>query len=190
MLAVSSNYELFYGDEKVSDLERRDVGYEIFLYKDIVNSVYQVFYSPDAHKETDIDYSNFEFLGSITVPSDPALELISKKKQLLIFLYGKVDRLYQYLLENYSVLEKESWNQQEEEARALLAVKTPLIDSLCAVRGCSRDELARKIVSNADAAKNVGTEVLSWQQGIEKQIKDMSLDDFSILWGIIENRGL
>ena len=190
MLAVSNNYELFYGEQKIVDLERRDVEYEVFLYKDIINSVYQVFYVPDAHKETDEDYANFEFLGSIIVPSDPVLELMSKKKQLLFFLYGKVDRLYQHLLENYSVLEKESWSQQEEEARALLAVKTPLIDSLCAVRGCSRDELAKKIVSNADAAKNAGTEILSWQQGVEKQVKEMSLDDFSGLWGIIDNKGL
>ena len=116
MLAVSNNHELFYGDEKVVDLEHRDVEYEVFLYKDIINRVYQVFYVPDAHKETDEDYANFEFLGSIIVPSDPVLELMSKKKQLLFFLYGKVDQLYQHLLENYSVLEKESWSQQEEEA--------------------------------------------------------------------------
>ena len=82
MLAVSNNYELFYGDEKVVDLEHRDVEYEVFLYKDIINRVYQVFYVPDAHKETDEDYANFEFLGSIIVPSDPVLELMSKKKQL------------------------------------------------------------------------------------------------------------
>ena len=190
MLAVSNNYELFYGDEKVVDLEHRDVEYEVFLYKDIINSVYQVFYIPDAHKETDEDYANFEFLGSIVVPSDPVLELMSKKKQLLFFLYGKVDRLYQYILENYSVLEKESWTQQEEEARSLLSVKTPLIDALCAVRGCSRDELAKKIVDNADAAKSVGTSILSWQQGIESQIKNMELGDFSGLWGIIDNKVL
>ena len=188
MLAVSNNYELFFGDEKVVDLEHRDAEYEVFLYKDLINSIYQVFYVPDAHKETDEDYANFEFLGSILVPADSALELMSKKKQLLLFLYNKVDSLYKLLLENYSILEKESWIQQETEARALLAVKTPLIDALCVVRGCSRDELAQKIVANADAAKIAGTSILSWQQGLEEEIKKMTLVDFSGIWEIINNK--
>ena len=188
MIAVSNNLELFYGEEKVVDLEHRPLEYEVFLYKDIVNAVYQVFYAPDAHKETDEDYANFEFLGSIVVPSDPVLELEDKKRQILLFLYSKVNILYQKVLESYSVLEKESWTQQESEARALLAVQTPLMDALCAVRGCSRDELARKIVSNADAAKNVGTGILAWQQGIETQVKGMTLDDFSGIWNIISEK--
>ena len=188
MLAVSDNLELFYGEEKIVDLEHRHTEYEVFLYKDLINNIYQVFYLPDAHKEGDEDFANFEFLGSIMVPSDPVLELAHKKQQILLYLYSKVNVLYQALLSNYSVLEKESWAQQEAEARALLAVQTPLIDALCAVRGCSRDELALKIVANADAAKNVGTGILAWQQGIETQMKNMTLDDFSGIWNIISEK--
>jgi hypothetical protein len=190
MLAVSANLELFYGEEKVVDLEHRHSEYEVFLYKDLINNIYQVFYLPDAHKATDEDFANFEFLGSIMVPSDPELELAYKKCQALAYLYGKVNTLYQSILSNYSVLEKESWAQQEAEARALLAVQTPLIDALCAVRGCSRDELAKKIVANADAATNIGTGILAWQQSIETQIKGMTLDDFAMIWDVISNRTL
>ena len=190
MLAVSDNLELFYGEEKIVDLEHRHTEYEVFLYKDLINNIYQVFYLPDAHKEGDEDFANFEFLGSIMVPSDPVLELAHKKQQILLYLYSKVNVLYQALLSNYSVLEKESWAQQEAEARALLAVQTPLIDTLCAVRGCSRDELAKKIVANADAAKNAGTGILAWQQSLETQIKDMTLDTFAMIWDVITKRSL
>ena len=190
MLAVSNNYELFYGETKIVDLEHRAVEYEVFIYLDKTNAVYQVFYLPDAHKETDEDFANFEFLGSIMVPADPILELESKKKQLLVHLYAKVNGIYEQLLSSYSVLEKESWTQQEAEARALLAVKTPLIDALCAVRGCSRDELAQKIVQNAEGASGVGTSVLAWQQAIETQVKTMTLGDFHGIWNIITEKGV
>lgn len=190
MLAVSDNYELLYGEDKVVDLEHRELEYEVFLYLDRINTVYQVFYLPDAHKETDEDFENFEFLGSIMVPADPILELKMKKKQVLSHLYAKVNTIYQYLLSGYSALEKESWTQQEAEARALLAVKTPLIDALCSVRGCSRDELAQRIVQNADNASNAGTSILAWQQQIETQVKDMTLDDFSGIWNIITEKSL
>ena len=190
MLAVSDNLELLYGEEKIVDLEHRPREYEVFLYKDLVNNIYQVFYEPDAHKETDPDFADFEFLGSIMVPSDPVMELSHKKQQILTYLYSKVNVLYQALLSNYSVLEKESWAQQEAEARALLAVQTPLIDALCVVRGCSRDELAKKIVANADAAKDAGTGILAWQQSIETEIKSMTLDNFSMIWDVINNRTL
>lgn len=190
MLSVSNNFELFVNEEKVVDLEKRHKSYEVFVYKDLINNTYQVFYEPDAHKETDEDYANFEFLGSIMVPADPVLELAYKKQEVLKHLYQRVNELYSWLLSGYSVLEKESWSQQEEEARALLAVKTPLIDSLCAARGYSRDELAKKIVANADGAKVVGTAVLSWQQGLEEEIKKMSLDDFAMIWDQISNKTL
>lgn len=190
MLAVSENFELFVDDVKIVDLEHRSEDYEVFVYKDLENGVIQVFYVPDAHKEEDEDFDRFEFKGSIIVPSDPILELHAKKNQLLSHLYARVNAIYQQVVQGYSVLEKESWVQQENEARALLAVQTPLIDSLCAVRGCSRDELARKIVANADAATNIGTGILAWQQGIETQVKSMTLNDFAGLWDIISNKTL
>jgi len=190
MLAVSENFELLVDDVKIIDLERRDKEYEVFVYKDLETSVIQVFYVPDAHKEDDIDFAKYEFKGSIIVPADPVLELQSKKVQLLSHLYEKVNGIYSYLLSGYSVLEKESWEKQEAEARALLSVQTPTIDALCAVRGCSRDELAKKIVANADAAKNAGLSILAWQQGIEKNIKEMDLNDFAGIWNIITGKTL
>lgn len=190
MLAVSENFELFVDDIKIIDLERKDHGYEVFVYKNLENNGIQIFYVPDAHKEDDPDFDKYEFKGSITVPSDPVMELTSKKIQLLVHLYEKVNRIYSYLLSGYSVLEKESWEKQEAEARALLAVQTPTIDALCAVRGCSRDELAKKIVANADAAKNAGLSILAWQQGIEKNIKEMDLNDFAGIWNIITGKTL
>jgi hypothetical protein len=182
MLAVSENFELFVDDVKIVDLEHRDKEYEVFVYKDLESNEIQVFYVPDAHKEEDEDFARFEFKGSIIVPADLVLELQSKKIQLLSHLYEKVNGIYSYLLSGYSALEKESWEKQEAEARALLSVQTPTIDTLCAVRGCSRDELAKKIVYNADTAKNAGLSILAWQQGIEKNIKEMSLNDFSTIW--------
>jgi hypothetical protein len=190
MLAVSENFELYVDGVKVVDLDRRHSSYEIFVYKDLTNNNIQVFYTPDYHKESDPDYANFEFKGSIIVPADSTMELEHKKSQLLIYLYAKVDQIYKTILSNYSVLEKESWEQQEAEARALMAVKTPLIDALCAVRGYSRDQLALKIIANADAAKAIGVSILAWQQGIEANIKNMNIDDFSGLWDIVSQKSL
>lgn len=190
MLAVSENFELFVDDVKIVDLDRRPNGYEVFVYKDLENGVIQVFYVPDAHKEGDPDFEKYEFKGSIAVPSDPVLELEFKKEQLLQHLYGKVDEIYQALLSKYSVLEKESWQQQEAEARALMAVHTPLITALCLARGYSRDELAKKIIANADTAKAIGTAILSWQQGFETSIKNMTLDDFAGMWNNISEKSL
>ena len=79
---------------------------------------------------------------------------------------------------------------QESEARALLNVKTPTIDALCAARGCSRDYLAMRIVENANNARNAGMYILSWQQETEEKIKTMTLEEFSAMWETIENKSL
>ncbi len=54
-----------------------------------------------------------------------------------------------------------TWTKQEAEARAYLAsnaVETPLLDSLCAARGVTKDYLINKIVEKANAyAVAIGT---------------------------------
>jgi len=186
MLTITHDFLLLVNGIQVVELERKPKEYEVYVYKDLANDTFNVYYAPDAHKEGDEDYENFQFYGSIMVPADPELSLAVKKVETLSHLYDKVNRIYTALLSNYSVLEKESWVEQEREARELLAVKTPTIDALCAVRGCSRDELALKIVANANAAKAAGLGTLAWQQGLEERIKTMSLEDFSVIWAEIE----
>lgn len=156
---------------------------EVFVW--LKDGIYEYFL-----KKSDVDIvptydEDWEFLGSVILPADPGMLLEKRKKDVLKLLYDKVNSVYLDLLSPYTSLEKESWQQQEEEARALKAVKTPTIDKLCIVRGCSRDELADKIIANADAAKNAGISVLAWQQGIEKKIKEMKVEDYDYLVGEI-----
>jgi len=188
MLTVTYDFRLLVNGIEVVELERKAKEYEVFVYKDLANNVFNIYYVPDAHKEEDDDYEDHQFYGSIMVPADPELALVVRKEEALTHLYSKVDSIYHELLAEYSILEKESWVQQEAEARALMAVKTPLIDALCAVRGCSRDELAYKIILNAEAAKSIGVNVLAWQQGMEQRIKNMNLVDFSVLWDEIVSK--
>lgn len=129
----------------------------------------------------------WEFLGSVYIAADPALVLAKRKSEVLAHLYKTVNNVYVDLASNYTEIEKESWKQQEAEARALKAVATPTIDALCAVRGCSRDELADKIIANANAATVAGLNTLAWQQGMEAKIRNMSIEDFSTLWEEIAN---
>ena len=176
--------EIIHNDLVRIQLNKSSYSVEIFVWLNEGNYSFFEKKSPDdivpVYDET------WEFLGSVVVPADPELLLEKKKSDVLKFLYDKVNSIYIKLLSPYTTLEKESWQQQEEEARALKAVKTPTIDSLCASRGCSRDELADKIIANADAAKNAGISVLAWQQGIEQKIKNMKIEDYESLVGEID----
>jgi hypothetical protein len=188
MLTITYDFKLLVSGVEVAQMERKATEYEVFVYKNLTTESFEVYYTPDAHKEEDEDFENFQFYGSTMVPADPELSLSEKKKQALKHLYDKVNGIYNFLVSEYSVLEKESWVEQEREARALLAVKTPTIDALCAVRGCSRDYLAVKIVENADEAKQAGLSVLAWQQEVEERIKVMGLEGFSTIWEEITNK--
>ena len=130
----------------------------------------------------------FTFLGSVRCPADPAMMLERRKKEISAKLIEKTNSLGVILKSGYSDLEEKSWIAQESEARALMAVPTPTIDALCAARNCTRDYLARKIIENADNARNAGMFILSWQQEMEEKIKKMALEEFSSVWDEISNK--
>lgn len=174
------DFELFIDEVKITDLERRDHSYTVFIYK--YGEDYEVFADHDPYAP---DTPEKEFIGNVVISPDPELLLQKRQKDLMIYLYSVVDDLYGAITSGFSVLEKESWKLQEEEARKLLAVHTPTIDALCAVRNCSRDYLAKKIVENADNAQRTGLSILAKQQETESIIKSMSLDDFNTIWEAI-----
>lgn len=184
---------VLYIDEYAVELEKSDKDVNIYVYfveegyRDDDNTTHEVHQDHDPYSG---GKEGFTFLGSLVNPADPELRLISRKKELVAHLLTKTDLLASKLKEGYSELEERSWEVQESEARALLAVKTPTIDALCAVRGCSRDYLAAKIVENADAARSAGIGILSWQQETEEKIKTMTLEEFSVMWEAIEDKSL
>lgn len=187
MIFIDQNYNVYYQDGTIGSVDRKSQPYQIFVYKKLEDSAVEIHVDKDPYQP---DQEGYEFLGSVVVPSDTALDLEEKKRQLFDHLYSKVDSIHKVLLSNYSSLEVESWQQQEEEAKALLAVKTPVIDALCAVRGCSRDALALKIVANAEVAKGFGVNILAWQQGFEQKIKNMESSNFPEFWKEISEKGL
>lgn len=177
--------EIIHNDLIRYSCSKVDYSLEVFVW--LKEGLYHFFEKRDSSDIVPSYDESYEFLGSVVIPADPELLLSKKKSDVLKILYEKVEGIYTVLSSEYTSLEKDSWAQQEAEARAIKAVKTPVIDSLCAVRGCSRDELAEKIIANSDAAKTAGIHVLSWQQGIEKKIKSMGLDDYDSLVGEILN---
>ena len=174
-----------------SGVEKSNRDIEVFAY--YVEPEYQVDGREyEVHLENnpypDNTKEGLTFLGSVIVPADPELVLADRKAELMAKLFSKVGEISKKLESGFSSLEKESWVQQEKEARELLAVKTPLIDVLCEARGCSRDYLAQRIVANADAARNAGSFILGWQQNVEEIIKKMTLDQFYGIWSVIDER--
>ena len=187
MIFIDQDYNVYYQDNVIGVVDKKSHSYQIFVYKNLETGGFEIHID---HNPYEVNQEGYEFLGSIVVPSDPALDLEEKKRQLFAHLYSKVDGIHKILLSNYSSLEVESWQQQEEEAKALLAVKTPVIGALCAVRGCSRDELALKIIANAEVARRFGVSILAWQQGFEQKIKNMEDYEFSEFWQEISDKKL
>jgi len=67
----------------------------------------------------------------------------------------------------YRPEERETWADQQAEARAHLAdpsAETPMLDALAAGRGISKAELAGKILANANAFKAASGAILGKQQ--------------------------
>ena len=182
---------LLFVEDRAIELIKSDKDHNIFVYfiqegyRADDNSVYEIHQGHDPYSG---EKEGYTFLGSVFYPADPELVLINRKNELKDHLLNKADILAQALKKGYSELEERSWEVQESEARALLAVKTPTIDALCAVRGCSRDYLAAKIVENADAARSAGIGILSWQQFMEEKIKGISLEEFSSVWDEVSNK--
>jgi len=182
---------LLFVEDRTIELIKSDKDHNLFVYfiqegyRADDNSVYEIHQGHDPYSG---EKEGYTFLGSVFYPADPELVLINRKKELVAHLLTKTDLLASKLKEGCSELEERSWEVQESEARALLAVKTPTIDALCAVRGCSRDYLAAKIVENADAARSAGIGILSWQQFMEEKIKGISLEEFSSVWDEISNK--
>ncbi len=74
----------------------------------------------------------------------------------------------------YSQLEIGSWPQQEAEARAFLSdadAPAPLLHKLAAQDGVSPVELAKRIVTNADAAAVAAESIILQQKTMEKTLK-------------------
>jgi hypothetical protein len=150
MLTITEDFELFCDEVSIAELERRAQPYQVSVYKNIAEGYYEVVYD----NGTPLEGTVFDFIGSVEVPYDISLATKDKRDKVLKHLYEKVDQLSEVFKSNFSTLEKDSWQQQEAEARALLAVSTPLLDELAAARNYSRDELARKIIENAEAARS------------------------------------
>lgn len=180
-----------YIDDVVVELEKSDVDQNVYVYfiqegfREDEDTFYEVHQGHNPYTE---DKEGYTFLGSVVHAANLELVLINRKNELKTHLLKKADSLAAEVKKGYSELEERSWEVQESEARALLNVKTPTIDALCAARGCSRDYLAKKIVENADNARNAGTLILSWQQETEEKIKTMTLEEFSAMWETIENK--
>ena len=77
------------------------------------------------------------------------------------------------LVAQYPQMERESWPQQEKEARAYLAdptAATPLLDALATARGVAKDVVAQKIVAKADAFAAAAGALIGKRQALEDAI--------------------
>ena len=99
--------------------------------------------------------------------------LLEKKTLKLQEIITNFEQSLGQLANSYPQLERESWPQQEKEARAYLAdptASTPLLDALSAARGITKDTLAQKIVVKADQYTQAAGALIGKRQALEDAI--------------------
>ncbi len=102
-----------------------------------------------------------------------ALELPAIKEAKIEEIRIGFERAVGVLIASYPQVERESWAQQEKEARAYIAdstAVTPLIDAISAARGVTKDALAQKIVVKADTFASAVGALIGKRQALEDAI--------------------
>lgn len=105
--------------------------------------------------------------------SEYALVMQRNKHARLEMVNAAFEAAMSQLVAGYPEREISSWPRQEKEARAYLAdaaAPTPLLDSLSAARGVSKDIIAQKIVEKADAFAKAAGALIGKRQALEDAI--------------------
>lgn len=111
----------------------------------------------------------------------------AQRPNKLFQINQQFEQAMQALVAQYPQLERESWPQQEKEARVWVdylnatsgtttaattatAPATPLLDALAQARGVTKDQLAKTIIAKADAFAAAAGALIGKRQALEDQI--------------------
>lgn len=135
----------------------------------------QTYISPDGNPEMwegqPEGYYTIEEWQALNTPTPPTLEEARAAK--LAEIIAGANAMSVVIKAKYSQPEIDSWQQQEAEARALLAddsATAPLVRDLAANAGVTPLEFAQRIVNNADAAAAATKAIILQQQAMEKAV--------------------
>lgn len=115
--------------------------------------------------------TNFYETGIIAKHEAQALEALNNK---LLSVKASADNHAKKLVWEVPEVEKETWQTQEQEARAWLldnSTQTPVIDVICAQRQCEKEWLVNKVIIKADYYRSRAAELTAKRQCIEDQLK-------------------
>lgn len=88
----------------------------------------------------------------------------------------KADKHLKSYLSQYSNIEQDTWNQQEEEIKNIDG-KTPLIDALAENRNITKEEMAEKITKKIDYFNKVKIDVVTKAQKLREEVKNIKNSD-------------
>ncbi len=132
----------------------------------------------ELYKSAYIEYSEdrFEFDSNYTYKIENN-EVVKTERNDKAYLLNKVNADFETavsdLTSSIQTSEISTWAKQENEARSWLidnTVLTPLIDAICASRGCEKSYLVNKIIQKADAYANAIGALVGYRQKQEKLI--------------------
>jgi hypothetical protein len=103
----------------------------------------------------------------------------SKKFILVLALNRNLDKKLSSYFNQFSSIEKSTWDSQLAEAKAFLAdstAATPLLSGIAVGRGITVDELAQKVVEKATIYQGLVSELIGSKQALETQIQTAATD--------------
>lgn len=130
---------------------------------DIPDELYTKFRNAELHK--------FDVVGGVVVeyvappPTQAAL-----KKAKFAEISREFEKAMQQVINDVPATERESWQKQEDEARAYISNNssiTPLIDALALSRSVDKAELVTRIIAKADLFAGISGTLIGRRQGLE-----------------------
>lgn len=100
-----------------------------------------------------------------------------KKRQLIEFSQMELDAI---AMAQYPAYERETWTDQEKEARAFIEdpqAATPMLSVIAEKRGMTLEELASRVIQKADSFRELATVTVGIRQRLEDEI-DLSVQNF------------
>jgi hypothetical protein len=121
-----------------------------------------------------------------------AAQIISKKYVMVLEANRKLDAKLEAYFNNFSTVEKSTWDLQLVEAKAFKvdnSVETPVLTSIASSRGITVSELADKVLEKAAVYQSMVATMIGEKQALETKIQNAA-DDVTlntILFGDLTN---
>ena len=106
-------------------------------------------------------------------------QLVSKKYAMVVVLNKKLDRKLTSYFNQFSSVEKATWDIQLAEAKSYTAdntASTPILSTIATERGLTVDDLVGKVLVKASAYQEMVAKLIGEKQSLETKIQKSTLD--------------